>query len=309
MGSRLTALVAALILLGTTTTLSAQTATGQISGTVRDESAAVVAGATVAVSNDLTGLRLTGTTDRNGDYVFALLPPATYSVQAEQQGFRIARENGVRLFVDNSIRVDLTLAVGEMTETVEVRAAPVALQSESANIGQTLTDRQIRELPLNGRSFLSLLFLQAGAVETRGEQSWMRQGAGNAISLQGARPTSNNFMIDGTANIDTALGTPAVILSVDVMEESTQQNKTYSAEYGFSANQINLVSKSGSNEFHGTAFLRSRHGRPGRAHRPTGGEAPLVSLTRSARPSTRGNDRVRWSSRSGTWRPVRPGGS
>ena len=82
----------------------------------------------------------------------------------------------------------------------------------------------------------------------------MRQGAGNAISIMGSRPTSNNFMIDGTSNIDTALGTPAAILSIDALEEFKEQTKTYSAEYGFSANQINLVSKSGTNQFHGTLF-------------------------------------------------------
>ena len=82
----------------------------------------------------------------------------------------------------------------------------------------------------------------------------MRQGAGNAISIMGSRPTSNNFMIDGTANIDTALGTPAAILSIDALEEFKEQTKTYSAEYGFSANQINLVSKSGTNEWHGALF-------------------------------------------------------
>ena len=82
----------------------------------------------------------------------------------------------------------------------------------------------------------------------------MRQGVGSAISIMGSRPTSNNFMIDGTANIDTSLGTPAAILSIDALEEFKEQTKTYSAEYGFSANQINLVSKSGTNEWHGTLF-------------------------------------------------------
>jgi len=87
-----------------------------------------------------------------------------------------------------------------------------------------------------------------------GEQGTMRQGAGNAISIMGARPTSNNFMIDGTANVDTSLGTPAAVLSVDAIEEFKEQTATYSAEYGFSANQVNLVSKSGTNQFHGTVF-------------------------------------------------------
>jgi outer membrane receptor protein involved in Fe transport len=252
-------LAVVLILLGAAATLRAQTATGQINGTVRDTTGAVVPGAKVTITEPSKGISRTATTDANGDYVFALLSPGTYSVQAELQGFSIAKESDIQLFVDNFIRVDLTLTLGEMTESVDVEAPTVTLQSESANIGQTLSERQITELPLNGRNFLELLFLQAGAVESTGEQGTMRQGVGNAISIQGARPTSNNFMIDGTTNLDTNLGTPAVILSPDAMEEFTQQNKTYSAQYGFSANQINLVSKSGSNEFHGTGFYFARN--------------------------------------------------
>ena len=130
----------------------------------------------------------------------------------------------------------------------------VALDTASATVGQTITEKQVTELPLNGRNFLQLLFLGAGAVETDGEQGGMRQGVGNAISIMGARPTSNNFMIDGTSNIDTSLGTPAAVLSVDAIQEFKEQTTTYSAEYGFSSNQINIVSKSGTNAFHGTGF-------------------------------------------------------
>ncbi len=149
--------------------------------------------------------------------------------------------------------------MGAATETVEVQAATAAIETETATVGQVITEKQITDLPLNGRNFLSLLFLGAGAVMTDGEQGSMRQGAGSAISLMGARPTSNNFMIDGTANVDTSLGTPAVILSVDAMEEFKEQTKTYSAEYGFSANQINLVSKSGTNQYHGSLFYFGRN--------------------------------------------------
>jgi hypothetical protein len=135
-----------------------------------------------------------------------------------------------------------------------VQASALALDTGSASIGQTITEKQVTELPLNGRNFLQLLFLGAGAVETTGEQGGMRQGVGNAISIMGARPTSNNFMIDGTANIDTAVGTPAAVLSVDAIQEFKEQTTTYSAEYGFSSNQINIVSKTGTNELHGTGF-------------------------------------------------------
>ena len=148
----------------------------------------------------------------------------------------------------------MLLAAGTVSETVEVQSNALILDTGSASVGHTITEKQVTDLPLNGRNFLQLLFLGAGAVETGGEQGGMRQGVGNAISIMGARPTSNNFMIDGTANIDTSLGTPAAILSVDAIQEFKEQTTNYSAEYGFSSNQINLVSKSGTNALHGTGF-------------------------------------------------------
>ena len=137
----------------------------------------------------------------------------------------------VPLNVDQVQRVDLQLDAGDVSETVEVKSSAVALDTASATVGQTITEKQVTELPLNGRNFLQLLFLGAGAVETGGEQAGMRQGVGNAISIMGARPTSNNYMIDGTSNTDTALGTPAAVLSVDAIQEFKEQTTTYSAEY------------------------------------------------------------------------------
>jgi Carboxypeptidase regulatory-like domain len=259
MRKRALLLGAVLALLAMADTAGAQTATGQITGTVKDATGAVVPGASVTVHSDLTGLTRTGATNPAGDYSFPLLPTGVYSVSAELTGFSVAKQSGIRLNVDQVARIDLTLAVGAGTETVEVKAATVALDTETATVGQVITEKQITDLPLNGRNFLSLLFLGAGAVETVGEQGQMRQGVGSAISLMGARPTSNNFMIDGTSNVDTALGTPAVILSIDAMEEFKEQTKTYSAEYGFSANQINIVSKSGTNEYHGSLFYFGRN--------------------------------------------------
>jgi Carboxypeptidase regulatory-like domain/TonB dependent receptor-like, beta-barrel len=233
---------------------AAQTATGQITGSVQDPSGAVMRKVKVTVTNQETGLTRTTTTNDQGDYVVPLLPVGRYVVTAEESGFKIALRSDVTLNVDQIQRVDLQLEAGNVSETVEVKAAAIALDSGSASIGQTITEKQVTELPLNGRNFIQLLFLGAGAVEAGGEQGAMRQGVGNAISIMGSRPTSNNFMIDGTSNVDTALGTPAAILSVDAIQEFKEQTTTYSAEYGFSANQINLVSKSGTNTFHGTAF-------------------------------------------------------
>jgi hypothetical protein len=244
----------ALAVLGVAATARAQSATGQITGTVKDTSGAVVPGVTVTVTSELTGSKRETATGQTGNYVVPLLPVSVYSVTAELQGFRPAKLTGVRLSVDQVVRVDLELQTGSLSEVVEVQAATVALDTETATIGQVISEKQITDLPLNGRNFLQLLFLGAGAVEAGGEQAAMRQGVGNAISIMGSRPTSNNFMIDGTSNVDTALGTPAAILSVDAIQEFKEQTKTYSAEYGFSANQINLVSKSGTNELHGTLF-------------------------------------------------------
>ena len=233
---------------------AAQTATGQITGTVRDATGAVMSGVKVVVTNQQTGLTRETKTGSNGDYVLPLLPAGVYSVTGESTGFKTAIHTDVGLTVDQIQRLDMQLAPGSVTETVEVVSNALALDTGSASVGHTITEKQVTELPLNGRNFLQLLFLGAGAVEVGGEQGAMRQGVGNAISIMGARPTSNNFMIDGTANIDTSLGTPAAVLSVDAIQEFKEQTTTYSAEYGFSSNQINLVSKTGTNALRGTAF-------------------------------------------------------
>jgi hypothetical protein len=246
------AMLAALAIM--TSAAAAQTATGQITGTVRDASGAVTPGVKVVVSNQHTGLTRETKTGSNGDYVVPLLPAGVYLVTAEQTGFKTAILSDVVLTVDQVLRLDLALAPGAVAETVEVQASTLALDTASASVGHTITEKQVTELPLNGRNFLQLLFLGAGAVETTGEQGAMRQGVGNAISIMGARPTSNNFMIDGTANIDTSIGTPAAVLSVDAIQEFKEQTTTYSAEYGFSSNQINIVSKTGTNALHGTGF-------------------------------------------------------
>ena len=218
-----------------------------------------MAGAKVKISNDQTGLTRETTTSDTGDYVFPLLPTGKYSISVEQQRFKVAKQSDITLLVNQTMRVNLELAVGEVTQTIDVPATAAAIDSETAGIGQSVTQRQVVDLPLNGRNFLQLLFLGNGAVETNGEQGGMRQGAGNAISINGARPTSNNYLLDGTSNTDTALGTPATILSIDAIQEFKEQTTTYSAEYGFSANQVNIVSKTGTNDLHGAIFYFGRN--------------------------------------------------
>ncbi len=213
----------------------------------------------MVVTSQQTGLTRETTTSDVGTYTVPLLPVGIYLVSAEQSGFKLAVRSDIQLNVDQVQRIDLQLEAGNVSERVEVKATASVLDTETATVGQVISERQVTQLPLNNRNFLQLLFLGAGAVETDGEQAGMRQGVGNAISIMGSRPTSNNFMIDGTSNVDTSLGTPAAILSIDIIQEFKEQTATYSAEYGFSANQINIVSKSGTNDFHGSAFAFFRN--------------------------------------------------
>ena len=246
-------------LFGMAGALRAQTATGQITGTVRDSSGAVLPQVKVTIRGQDTGSSRETVTSGSGDYSFTLLPVGSYSVSAEEKGFSTAKRNDIRLNVDQVQRVDLSLSVGSTSETITVEAPSVAVETETAGVGQVVNERQVTQLPLNGRNFLQLLFLSAGAVQTSGEQGSMRQGEGDAISINGARPTSNNYLLDGMVNTDTSLNTPAVVLSVDAIQEFKEQTATYTAEYGFSANQINIISRGGTNDFHGALFEFDRN--------------------------------------------------
>src|SRR5690349_15491226 len=228
-------------------------ATGTILGTITDQSGAVVPNATVQIMNVGTGITQQARTTGSGDYS-APPPPGTYRVTVEASGFQKAVVDNIGLTVAQQARVNVVMKPGQVTEVVEVSGTAAALDTDSSAVSQLVSSKQVEELPLNGRNFLSLLFIGAGAVQTTGEQGQMRQGEGNAISINGSRPTSNNYTLDGMVNTDTALNTPAVILSQDAIQEFKVQSETYSAEYGFSANQVNIVSKSGSNQLHGTAF-------------------------------------------------------
>jgi hypothetical protein len=234
-------------------------ATGTILGTVTDSTGAILPNVKVTVTNTATNTAFRTTTSSAGDYYAPSLEPGTYSVSAEVKGFQKSVTTGFVLAVDQKVRIDLALKPGAVTETLEVTAQAVELDTDTAALSQLVSQQQVEELPLDGRNFVQLLFLGAGAVTIGGEQGTMRQGEGNAISINGGRPEGNNFTLDGLVNTDQAMETPAVILSQDAIQEVKVESGIYPAEYGFSASQVNVVSKGGTNQLHGTAFESDRN--------------------------------------------------
>jgi hypothetical protein len=235
------------------TVFGQEASTGTILGKITDSTNAVIANANVTVTNTDTGRARRLQTNGDGEYTAPELQPGPYKITVESPGFGTKVSN-LTLVVAQRARVDAELTAGGTIETIQVDASAVALDTDTASVSQLVSQHQVEQLPLNGRNFLNLLFIGAGAVQTVGEQGQMRGGEGNAISINGGRPESNNYTLDGMVNTDTALNTPAVILSQDAIQEFKVQSETYSAEYGFSANQINIVSKSGTNLLHGAGF-------------------------------------------------------
>ncbi len=226
---------------------------GTILGTVRDQTGAVIRGAKVTVRHVATGLTRTETTGDTGEYLIPQLPVGEYNLEAEQTGFKKFERTGIHLQVDDKLRIDVTLTVGETTETVEVQASTPVIATDSATVGNVVDNRKVTELPLNGRNFLQLNLLVPGA--NQGVKGSQNQTQGGSISVNGAREQANNFLLDGADNNDLAINQYAVAVSTEAIQEFKVQESTYSAEFGRSGGaQINVTTKSGSNEFHGVLY-------------------------------------------------------
>jgi len=236
----------------------AQSATGTILGSVRDSSGASVAGAKVLVTNTGTSARFETISSVEGAYIAPLLPVGEYAVEVAAQGFRTYRQEGIRLQVNQQARVDVTLEVGQLAETIDVRADAAVIETTTSSVGKVVDNKRIRELPLNTRNVYSLIYLTPGVAG----------GIGNShnqigYSINGVRGGLMDTLIDGaTAAFPTVNGFHGISVfpSVDAVEEFKVQAQNYSAEFGRSLGSVlNLVYKSGTNDFRGTAynFLRN----------------------------------------------------
>ena len=262
----------------------AQNATGTLVGHVTDSSGAVIPNANVTVTNVDTGEAKILTTNEAGDYTAPLLKPGNYRVTVSAAAFNKETTSGIVLNADQTARVETALKVGGTTETVNVASDALNLDTDTGAVGDLISNVQIAELPLNGRNFQDLLFLTPGAVNNPGgEQSSYRltiSGSGtSSVSLGGSRGSSEGYTVDGTSVLDVGYDTPAFGLSLDDIAEFNVLTKSYSAAYGFSMNQVNITSKSGTNNYHGTVFEFLRNSAvdaPFHGYNPTSGGLPLL---------------------------------
>jgi hypothetical protein len=239
----------------------AQSGTTSISGRVTDVQGQVIPGATVTVTSAATAATRSGVTNESGLYQFSALPPGVYNLTVELTGFRTARLDKLELRVDLPARADVELEVGSLTETVNVEAHTPLINTVDASIGNTMSQEQIRNLPIEARNVVHLLSLQPGAVfvpinpDDPNRRDDPRYG-----SVSGSRADQQNVTLDGIDVNDPQLQigyTSAVRVSQDALQEFRVSTSNYGAEQGRSSGaQVSLVTKSGSNEYTGSRAAR-----------------------------------------------------
>src|ERR1700682_926562 len=247
-----------------TAMLVGQTFRGTILGTVTDPSGAVVAGATVKVRNVATGLERTTTTSADGSYAVPELPIGTYSVTVTQAGFQTFVVTGVAVDVATERRVDAALKTGEVATRVEVSAEDLPMVETTSNeLGGVITAQTVQDMPVNGRDYTKLIYLNPGVAGSP-DQISDSPGSYGEFSMNGARGRSNNYLLDGTdmndgyrndpaINQAGVFGTPSPIRPVDAVAELNVLSN-FEPEYGRNAGAVvNIVTKSGANTVHGSA--------------------------------------------------------
>jgi hypothetical protein len=254
------------LLLSVSALLLAQRNT-QISGRVTDASSAVVPAAKLVVVNEDTGFRRETETNEIGYYVVPLLQPGRYRVAAQKEGFRAVTQTGITLAVDQAAQLDIVMEIGRVSETIEVSAQTTVVDTQSSALKEVVDERRIRELPLNGRDATQLVLLLPGVYGTSRDNSGLRQaGSGRGIvqagvSSNGGRGNMVNYQLDGSIHNDTYTNVALAFPNPDALQEFSVQTNNFSAEHGRSAGAVvNAVTKSGTNEFHGSLFEFHRNG-------------------------------------------------
>ena len=237
----------------------AQTPTGEISGVVVDPSGSAVPGVTITLTSAATNAVREVQTNSAGLYVIPAIPPGRYVLKAQISGFRAIERRDIDVQVGSSNRIPITLELGDLTETVEIRGGAPLVQSSNASIGTVIENRSIVELPLNGRNYLQLASLIPGATTNGPSSSQGRQRMGGqrnsfALNVAGQRIHYNHYSLDGIENTDLNFNSYMLLPSVDALQEFKVEAGLFDAEYGRAIAQINASTKSGTNQFHATVF-------------------------------------------------------
>jgi Carboxypeptidase regulatory-like domain/TonB dependent receptor len=232
---------------------------GEVTGRVTDPSGAVIPGASITLTNvNTSGVRNVITTEP-GTYTFPSIPPGVYRLRTELPGFKTAVSEPFEVQVQQVVRLDVVLQLGQVSDTVEVAATAELLQSETASVGTVIENKIITELPLNGRQYLGLVALSpnVNTLSPAAGQAGSRQGgdrANQAISTGGQRIMFDYYTLDGVNNTDPNFNTYIVLPSIDAIQEFKVQIGVYPAEFGHQSTQINVLTKSGGNAYHGSLF-------------------------------------------------------
>lgn len=242
----------------------AQSGTGDITGTVTDASGAAVAAATVTITNPATGFSRVIQTNEGGIYSAPALNPGLYTVKIEKQGFQSQSRSGIELQVGQAPSINFALAVGNVTEVIEVTGGAPVLETESTSVGTVIENKRIVELPLNGRNYLQLASLIPGATTNGPASSQGQQRMGGsrnsfALNVAGQRVHFNHYSLDGMENTDPNFNTYLFLPSIDALQEFKVESGLFQAEYGRAIAQVNVSTKSGQNDFHGVAFSYVRN--------------------------------------------------
>src|SRR6266436_8217387 len=267
--TKILVLICALGLVFSATPLRAQVSGATLSGTITDAQGGAVIGAKVSTKNGATGVTSETTTNSSGFYTIVNLIPANYDVSVSAPGFRTAVSK-VTLIVGGQQALNLALIVGEVSQTVEVTGAAPVVETTNATLSGEVVGTQIVELPLNGRDWVQLASLQPGVAEVRPHEAvdapgGSTRGLGIQMTVNGARPQQNVYRLNGVIVNDYSNAGPGNVLGgnlgVDAIQEFTVLTSNYSAEYGFtSGGVINAITKSGTNQFHGSLyeFIRNK---------------------------------------------------
>jgi hypothetical protein len=233
--------------------INAQTVRGVIGGVVTDSTAKPVASVAISVTSQDTGTKRTANTDARGNFTVPSLAPGTYRIEAEREGFR-KHVQSLTLEVDQEIRLEIPLLPGRITEEVTVTGEPTPIRTETSTLGGVIDNRAVIGLPLDGRNFYSLSLLLPGVLPPAQGSAGSVRGA-FAVSIDGAREDANNFLLDGAYNGDPKLNGVGLQSPVDAIREFEVAASTYDASFGRNGGgQINVVTRSGTNQVHGTAY-------------------------------------------------------